>query len=115
MMITANCIRKTKGKCSIAQQGQSTMLVDRYQKEFLVNTCCKHCYNIIYNSVPLSLHQFLDGIAKDKPASMRLLFTTESGAETEDIITYFDKMREGTPVSLPYREYTNGHYKRGVE
>ena len=79
MMITANCIRKTNGKCkSMQSTGESTILKDRYQKEFSVLNYCKHCYNMIYNSVPLSLHQYLSEIEKEKPDSMRLLFTIES-------------------------------------
>jgi putative protease len=95
--------------------GESTILKDRYQKEFSVLNYCKHCYNMIYNSVPLSLHQYLSEIEKEKPDSMRLLFTIESKAETAKIVDYFVKAQKGLMGNLPYEEYTNGHYKRGVE
>lgn len=111
MMVSAGCLRRTSGKCT--KQSGWNHLSDRYQKEFPVYHDCTYCYNIIYNSVPLSLHKLFDG-RHLCPGSCRLDFTTENKEETEKIIEYFQK----TSVCYEdpfYRNYTTGHYKRGVE
>lgn len=111
MMISAGCLSRTSGKCT--KQSGWNLLSDRYQKEFPVYHDCTYCYNIIYNSVPLSLHRLFDS-RHICPGSCRLDFTTENGDETGRIIEYFQKtsVRYEEPF---YRNYTTGHYKRGVE
>ncbi len=107
MMITANCLLKTTGNCR-PEDHRRTVLVDRYHKEFPVMRNCRHCLNVIYNSVPLSLHQGLD-VWREK-ADIRLDFTMETGRDTRQILEgVLDK------GALPYKEYTTGHEKRGVE
>ena len=64
--------------------------------------------NIIYNSVPLSLHQDMERWSET--TDVRLDFTIESGTETKQSLRAFVGGGE-----LPYREYTTGHEKRGVE
>ncbi|MDE6892721.1 MAG: U32 family peptidase, partial [Lachnospiraceae bacterium] len=111
MMVTANCLKKTSGKCD--KTPVILTLNDRYDKQFPVYTDCRSCYNVIYNSVPLSLHGMF--LQKDcLTDNFRLDFTVEDKKKTGDTIRYFldllTKYRE--PF---YREYTTGHYKRGVE
>ncbi|NLL79285.1 MAG: U32 family peptidase [Clostridiales bacterium] len=118
LMITANCVRKTMTQCLIAGENAQDReaffhLTDRYRKEFPVWTNCTHCYNIIYNSVPTSLHSFLERGGKWDEI-LRLNFTTESRKETEEILHFFaDGCRKSD--RLPFAEYTSGYYKRGVE
>lgn len=107
MMITANCVLRTSDKCQ-SNSGKSTILVDRYGKEFPVIRNCRHCTNIIYNSVPLSLYQELSKW-KDT-VRLRLDFTVESAAETGHILNAFLAGEE-----LKLSDYTTGHEKRGVE
>lgn len=107
MMVTANCLLKTTGGCRPESQKQ-VFLRDRYQKEFPVVRICRHCMNIIYNSVPLSLHQ-LAGEWREK-AEIRLDFTVEPGGEVTKILEAF--LENG---QRPYGEYTTGHEKRGVK
>lgn len=107
MMVTANCLLKTTAGCRPKAEGQ-TVLTDRYRKEFPVIRSCRHCMNIIYNSVPLSLHQDM-GKWHEK-TDLRLDFTIESGGETAQILEAFFEKGE-----FPYSEYTTGHEKRGVE
>ncbi len=119
MMITANCVEKTVAGCQKDRnaEGGTIQLIDRYKKHFPVYLNCAHCINIIYNSVPLSLHDYVAG--RQNRAAMRLCFTMENSREMWDIITFFSKIRSagnkagGEP--LPYRDYTTGHEKRGVE
>lgn len=111
MMISAGCINKTSENCT----GHSgwNILSDRYQKDFPVYNDCTYCYNIIYNSVPLSLHKLFDK-GKIRPGVCRLDFTVEDGEETGKIIEYFHKISRCYEEPF-YRDFTTGHYKRGVE
>lgn len=116
MMITANCLANTEGKCGKTDKNLS--LTDRYRKVFPVVLSCRHCYNIIYNTVPLSLHQNAEKLKKSGIHAFRLDFTTEGGNETEKILHFYQNMflgSESDSEPLPFKDYTNGHYKRGVE
>lgn len=111
MMITANCLNKTRGVCN--KKPQVVILKDRYEKQFPVYTDCFSCYNIIYNSVPLSLHKLFE--KKIYPGgNYRLDFTTEDQKETMQVIRYFSGISENYQAPF-YKEYTTGHLKRGVE
>lgn len=111
MMITAGCISKTEGKCK--KTSGITMVKDRYEKIFPVYHDCLSCYNVIYNSVPLSLHRmFHDGM---RPICCRMDFTIENGEETAEIIKFFRQLASGEYREPAYRQYTTGHYKRGVD
>lgn len=106
MMVTANCLRKTVGCCN--HRPGYAKLIDRYSHSFPVETVCSHCYNIIWNCVPLSLHSKIrdySGILK------RIMFTVENAEEVEKILSCFLKGSS----DFPFREYTKGHEKRGVE
>ena len=64
--------------------------------------------NIIYNTVPLSLHQ---SVSKwQGRADLRMDFTLES---PDEVTALLDSFLKGAP--LPLKEYTTGHEKRGVE
>lgn len=106
MMVTANCILRTSDRCK--QEGNAkTVLIDRYGKRFPVVRSCSHCTNIIYNSVPLSLHREL---AKwTSKVRCRLDFTIENAEETKAVLDVF--LLGKAPK---FEEYTTGHEKRGV-
>lgn len=75
MMVTANCVQKTTDRCQPQENPKALDLIDRYHKRFPVQRNCTHCFNVIYNSVPLSLHKELckwSGLVTG-----RLDFTTE--------------------------------------
>lgn len=116
LMITANCIAKTCGQCSkttAETKNRVFHLKDRYQKEFPARVRCGQCYNVIYNSVPLSLH---DMAAEGKISHpMRLDFTVETGEETSEILHFFARVCKKKQGQPPYQAYTLGHEKRGVE
>lgn len=121
MMQSAGCIKRTARDCRIShtaetlskgmpQRSLQYFLKDRYQAEFPVMVNCNHCMNTIYNSVPLSLHQYLPEIAGRKVAAIRLDFTVETAEETGKVIRFFS-CGEGMPPA----SYTTGHYKKGVQ
>ena len=132
MMLTANCVIRTTGGC-LQNQGTTkasakdmpadavdlpvkatrATLTDRYRKQFPVTANCLHCMNIIYNSVPLSLHGSV-GKWKDHVIP-RLHFTIEDEQMTLAVLHYFTQLIRGAEGKLPYTEYTTGHEKRGVE
>jgi putative protease len=113
MMLTANCIAGTLGKCVKTNVPYTqSVLIDRYQKKFPVRLNCNHCMNIIYNSVPLSLHKEI-AYWQDK-AVLRLDFTVESREETACVLRW---AYAGFSPKLPSffaDGYTTGHESRGV-
>ncbi|MDE7113344.1 MAG: DUF3656 domain-containing protein, partial [Acetatifactor sp.] len=110
LMVTANCVFNTIDGCSGDRQPEICFLTDRLGKRFPVLKNCRHCMNIIYNSLPLSLHSEL---SKWRSAvDFRLDFTIEDGQETAEILRYFTNGAHG---ERPYGEYTAGHEKRGAE
>lgn len=114
LMITANCIYKTNLKCQLGthKEAHKAYLKDRYGKTFTVLTDCKYCYNIIYNSVPLSLHK---KYTKKRAGYFRLQFSTESVQDTEKILNYYAAWMEGKAGEFPIVEYTTAHENRQVE
>jgi putative protease len=115
MMITANCVKKTGNCCSGREEG-FLMLRDRMNSLFPVRTVCSHCGNIIYNSVPLSLHKAAADRVFRQSRAILLAFTTEDAAETGRITqTFCRAARLGTAQEAPVSAYTNGHYRKGTE
>lgn len=115
LMVTANCVAKTAGKCHASQREKErevTWLKDRKGISFPVRTNCRHCFNMIYNSVPLSLHGSIKEWG-ELGVGLRLQFTMESAKETEAILKWFWEGAE-QEVGRPFRDYTTGHEKRGV-
>ncbi len=113
MMVTANCIAKTAGKCLQSRDDRAGgTLTDRYRAKFPVDICCDVCMNVIYNSVPLSLHRELEHCREENP---RLSFTVEDGPHMGRIIDFFAGCIAGNPGVLPYQDYTTGHEKKGVQ
>lgn len=107
MMLTANCVRKTAGACRKGK-AEGALLTDRYRKRFPVVTNCRHCMNIIYNSVPLSLWRERGKWLS--AADLRLDFTLETAAEMRGVLEAFLLNR-----AMPAGEYTSGHEHRGAE
>lgn len=123
MMISANCIQKTTAHCSLqgkqgtGQKQKIYELQDRYRKKFPVCCDCRHCMNVIYNSLPTSLHQELPHIKEWKLGGIRLNFTTEKADEAAAVVDYFTGILSGQENSgrPPFGESTKGHFKNGAE
>lgn len=119
MMYTANCTKKTFDRCDGISSYDT--LTDRYKNLFPVYHNCNHCYNVIYNTVPLSLHQYLEEIRKNGIDFMRLEFTNEKEKEMDYVLGTFlnaaknDEKRAENHEKNSQSAYTTGHYKRGVE
>ena len=115
MMVTANCIRKTKGSCRGTGVSFEDSITDRYQTDFQVQTNCNYCYNVIYNSVPNSLHQNLEQIMQLNGQGLRLDFTTESEEEMKRVLDAYGQYLTNGKADFSFIEdYTTGHYKKGA-
>ena len=116
MMITANCLAKTADACRNGKREDGTVgsdtfgdrqifLKDRKEVSFPVVLNCEHCYNILYNAVPYSLHAAEKERERMGASVYRYDFTTETGEVCGQILN-------GT---YAFSDYTAGHCKRGVE
>lgn len=115
MMVTANCIRRTGLFCQKSPISLMESLTDRYGADFPVQVNCNYCYNIIYNSVPLSLHGYLDTLERLPGEYLRLDFTTETAKEMAQIVTEYEKALSHEACDFSFlKEYTTGHYKKGA-
>ncbi|MCB2289073.1 DUF3656 domain-containing protein [Clostridium sp. CS001] len=85
-------------------------LKDRMGEEFSINTD-KYCRSYIYNNVPVNLIANIGEITKNNISSFRLDFIHESYEETIEVLkNYMERTWQGE-----FKNYTRGHYKRGVE
>ena len=110
MMISANCVRKTNNECSKIRG--FAHITDRMNKEFSVYCNCDYCYNVIYNSVPVSLHKYIDVLSKK--GNLRIDLTDESGEYAKKIVDYFNEII-GIYKEPFFKEFTTAHIKRGIE
>ena len=125
LMVSANCIRKTKMQClkgksdkgnAFVNEASAVVLRDRYKTEFPVRTVCRHCYNEIYNSVPLSLHDYSKSVMSQQPAGVRVSFTIETPEEVSEVLDCYKGYTTETEKKRQANfAYTKGHYKRGAE
>ncbi len=108
VMVSAQCPLQTEtGRCGKGRQEYAFRpLRDRKGMAFLAENRCRFCYNVIYNSVPLWLW--------DKPEArwewVRFHFTSEEEGEPRRIL---ERCLRGS--GEPPRQYTRGHFTRGVE
>ena len=114
VMVSAQCVHRTTEGCN-GKPGMLTM-VDRKKKQFTVRNCCRFCYNVIYNSEPMSLLDLdREWRAWDLEA-VSLQFTLEGEKETRRILdATLAGLQAGQPVPNPVEVFTRGHFKRGVE
>ena len=115
MMVTSNCVRKTKDACRGTGVSFEDSITDRYKTNFKVQSNCNYCYNVIYNSVPHSLHQNLKQVLELEGKAIRLDFTTESAKETKQVLEAYEEYLDTDKADFSFvKEYTTGHYKKGA-
>jgi U32 family peptidase len=128
LMVSAQCLYKTSAggdnkvynkendtPCCYAN-AEGGELIDRFSKKFRVKRHCRECYNIIYNSQGFSL---LSNFAEVNTLGMeriRLDFTNETEEETKQVVKRFaDRYIHKINVVFDEKDYTRGHFKRGVD
>ena len=123
MMLSAQCVNKTVNSCD--KNHKELSLKDRKNIVFSVVNNCETCHNIVYNNVPLSLHDELELIKKIKPASVRISFTLEDENRVKDVLKVyshiFDNFKSDNCINkdivasvFKQNTYTKGHLNRGV-
>lgn len=114
VMVSAQCVRRTVQGCS--RQPEVIRMKDRTGKLLPVKNHCRFCYNTIYNPSPLSLLGMEAIVKRLEPSVLRLSFTIENPAQIRAVIdAYADRFRYGKNTPAPFRDFTHGHMKRGVE
>jgi U32 family peptidase len=98
-----------KGCTGVCTKGKY-VLKDRKGAEFVIGSD-KYCRSYIYNSVPLNLLQNIQELKKMGVTSFRMDFIDESYEDTVEILeTIFNEGKANMT-----KNFTRGHYKRGVE
>ena len=111
MMVSAQCITRTVKSCT--HDRGLLMLKDRTGAMLPVKNHCRFCYNTIYNP---SLLGNEDLIRRMGLARIRLQFTVEDAQQTEKVLEAFSaSFMGGKTIEPPFKDFTRGHFKRGVE
>ena len=114
MMISAQCLKKNLDGCD--RKCAVLTVKDRYMKEFHAVCSCEFCYNILYNTVPLSLLEEQAALKELGCGGFRLAFTLEDGKTARRVAeTFASAWLQGRKVRLEAGETTRGHFARGVE
>lgn len=116
LMVSAGCVKKNTLGCR--KQSGVLYLKDRYGVAFPVRNCCTECYNIVYNAKPLFLLHLSKDFLRMKPAAYRIHFTLEGAREIQSVLNFAEDTLVNGQSRRPEEclsDYTNGHYKRGVE
>ena len=116
MMVSAQCVKKTADGCD--RKPEILRLKDRTGKLLPVKNRCVFCYSTIYNSSPLSLLNEKKAVMQLGNGRVRLKFTVEDRKQVQAVLAaFFEKWAnrgEGDNSSI-IRDYTRGHFRRGVE
>ena len=116
LMTSAQCVHANTGKCD--KTPEITYLKDRYGKYFPVKNNCMECYNTVYNTTPLMLFGYGKELRNAGIKAFRISFTIEEETEIKEVFGLYEEVfQKGVRrlSDLYSGEYTNGHYKRGVE
>lgn len=113
LMVTAGCLKKTLKSCR--RQSSWISLKDRKGICFPVFTFCKFCYNVIYNEKPVSLSDCSKEVLQMHPAVLRLEFTDETPEQIRQISKLYCSAFLKNEKNLQLKQFTRGHFKRGVE
>lgn len=130
LMVSAQCLVKNAAGILTEKQGGGkktagcsgkagfTILTDRYGKHFPVKNQCKYCYNILYNTSPLSLLHQYGAVRKLAASGYRISFTRETEEGLRQVLAWYEQgFLHGKPIDRNQylSDYTNGHFKRGAE
>lgn len=121
VMVSANCISGNYCGGCVQKNSQMMNLTDDMGNVFYVRNYCGECYNIMYNGVPTSILDRLD-LIHDSFTDAYIELTVEDGEKTNKIMDYIEKniiglddMEQDNDVHAPIKEYTRGHYFKGIE
>lgn len=112
VMISAGCGLKTTNHC--IGKNSIYQLRDRKNNIFQTKCICKYCYNIMYNSNPLSLFKFHSEIQGLNVSSVRISLTFENRETTNQILTKAESAFVHKKLVYEDDKSTRGHFNRGV-
>ncbi len=114
MMVSAQCVVKTLKGCTAKRE--HLLMKDRTGAGLTLKAHCNFCYNTILNPLPLSLFGNEEAVKELNLTSLRLSFTKEKKEETKKILEAFAaSFIEGRDAAEPVKDFTRGHFRRGVE
>lgn len=116
LMVSAQCVVKNTEGCR--KKTGFTMMKDRYGKNFTVKNQCQDCVNILYNTSPLSLLHQAKAVMGLKTNGLRISFTKEDKEQVAEIMSWYQQgflRKEAIDMERYLKDFTNGHFKRGVE
>ena len=111
LMISAQCLKKNTDSCT--KRGDTLTLTDRTGSKFFVSCECVFCYNVLYNTLPLSLLGEGPALAALGFESIRLEFTMEDAELVKSVLAAAGRFRQGREGGLAV-SCTKGHFLRGV-
>lgn len=113
LMTSVQCVEKNTKACQ--NTPNQLVLRDKAGREYYAMNRCKHCYNQLYSSLPLSLHEYFDEICNLSPRNIRLDFVIENKEQTKQIAEFYLKLwKKEKSYHCPLKAYTTGHYRKGV-
>ena len=114
MMVSAQCITRTVKGCT--KTPGILRMKDRTGALLAVKNRCSFCYNTIFNPHPLSLLGNEELVGQMGLGRLRLAFTIENAEEVSAALGAFvQAFINGEAAEPPFRDFTRGHFKRGVE
>ncbi len=117
LMHTANCVANTSKDCRKRQKRREEVcyLTDRQGIKFPVQLHCDdaHCYNTIFNSVPISLHKQWEKVVDCKASAYQIRFTTEQSDRVNEVLSLFRQLMVSGSGESSFT-YTNGHFLKGI-
>ncbi len=115
LMVSAQCLRRNAFSCD-GKPGFS-YLEDRLGNLFPMRYQCQDCYNVLYNISPLALLHHYTEICSLGVSAVRISFTMENAREAEQVFGWYRQAKSGGGIRQEQyqRDFTNGHWKRGVE
>lgn len=113
-MVSAQCVQKTAKGCS--RHPGVMFMKDRTGKQIPVKNHCLFCYNVVYNPAPLCLWGLREQVGRLKASVLRLSFTMETPGQIKEVLNgYGDHFLRQKDGAMPCKDFTRGHFKRGVE
>lgn len=108
LMVSAGCIDCNYASCHGPNPEFGTFK-DRKNANLTYLACCRHCYNIIYNSVPMYIADRAAEIEDIDPLHISCAFCSENANDVRRII---QEVKAKAPAK---GSFTRGHFTKGVE
>ena len=89
-------------------------MTDEMSNRFYVKNDCATCTNVIYNGVPTSVIDKLGALRSDYQAYLVEL-TVENADEAKKVMDCVENAVSGKRTDGFIKDYTRGHYYKGID